>query len=72
MWETSIVMALHEHWVDLSRVDRIQESPISHQLKNQPPEKIQAIKSANAALGSRFLNLAAERMVKLAASLLKP
>jgi creatinine amidohydrolase/Fe(II)-dependent formamide hydrolase-like protein len=71
MWETSIVMALHENWVDLSRVDRIKDSPISHQLKDQTPERIQAIKTANAALGNRFLNLAGERMAKLAADLLK-
>jgi creatinine amidohydrolase len=72
MWETSITMALNEHWVDLSRVDRIQDSPLSHQLKNQSPERIEAIKTANAAVGNRFLNLAAERMAKLAADLLQP
>jgi creatinine amidohydrolase/Fe(II)-dependent formamide hydrolase-like protein len=72
MWETSIVMALHEHWVDLSRVDRIDASPISHQLKNLPPAKLEAIKSANAAFGNRYLDLAAERMADRAAKLLKP
>ena len=70
MWETSITMALNEHWVDLARVDRIRESPLSHQLKNQSPERIEAIKGANAAFGNQFLNLAAERMAKLAADLL--
>ena len=70
MWETSIVMALHEQWVDLTRVDRIQESPISHQLKDLPPAKLAAIKSANAAFGNRFLNLAAERVAKRAVELL--
>jgi hypothetical protein len=63
-------MALNEHWVDLSRVDRIQDSPLSHQLKNQSPERIAAIETANAALGNQFLDLAAERMAKLAADLL--
>jgi creatinine amidohydrolase/Fe(II)-dependent formamide hydrolase-like protein len=70
MWETSIVMALHEQWVDLTRVDRIRESPISHQLKDLPPAKLAAIKSANAAFGNRFLNLAAERVAKRAVELL--
>jgi len=69
MWETSIVMAIHEHWVDLGRVDRIKGSPLSHQLKDQPPERIEAIKKANAAFGNQFLNLAAERLAKLAADL---
>jgi creatinine amidohydrolase len=71
MWETSVVMAIHEHWVDLSRVERIKDSPLSHQLKGQPPERIEAIKTANAAFGNRFLNLAAERLATLAADLRK-
>jgi creatinine amidohydrolase/Fe(II)-dependent formamide hydrolase-like protein len=71
MWETSIVMALHEHWVDLSRVGRIKDSPLSHQLKGQPPNKIEAIKTANAAFGNRFLDLAAQRLTRLAADLHK-
>ncbi len=71
MWETSIAMALNEHWVDLSRVDRIPDSPLSHQLKNQSPERLEAVKTANPVLGNRFLNLAAERMAKLAADLLR-
>ena len=71
MWETSIVMALHEHWVDLSRVNRIKDSPLSHQFKDQSAERIEAAKTANAALGNRFLNLAAERLNQLAADLLK-
>lgn len=72
MWETSIVLALHEHWVDLGRVSRIKDSPLSHQLKNQSPERLEAIRNANAALGNRFLNLAGERMAKLAAELRNP
>ncbi|MBM4091267.1 MAG: creatininase family protein [Planctomycetes bacterium] len=70
MWETSILRALNEQWVDLSRVDRIQESPISHQLKDLSPEKIQAIKLANVEFGNRYLDLAAERAAKLASDLL--
>jgi len=71
MWETSIVMALNEHWVDLSRVDRILSSPLTHQLKKQPPQRIAAIKSASAEFGNRYLNLAAERLANRAAELLK-
>ena len=71
MWETSITMALHEHWVDLSRVSRIKDSPLSHQLKGQSAERIEAIKTANAAFGNRFLDLAAERLNQLAADLLE-
>jgi creatinine amidohydrolase/Fe(II)-dependent formamide hydrolase-like protein len=70
MWETSILRALNEQWVDLSRVDRIKESPISHQLKDLSPEKIQAIKLANVQFGNRYLDLAAERAAKLASDLL--
>jgi hypothetical protein len=44
---------------------------LSHQLKDQAPERIEAIKTADPAVGNRFLNLAAERMVKLAADLLR-
>lgn len=55
MWETSMLRALNEQWVDFSRVDHIQESAISHQLKDLSPEKIQAIKLANVEFGNRYL-----------------
>ena len=70
MWETSIVMALNEHWVDLDRVPRIKDSPLSHQLKNQSPERLAAIRTANAELGNRMLNLAAERLAEVGRQLL--
>jgi creatinine amidohydrolase/Fe(II)-dependent formamide hydrolase-like protein len=70
MWETSIVMALNEHWVDLDRVARIKDSPLSHQLKNQSPERLAAIRTANAELGQRMLNLAAERLAEVGRQLL--
>jgi len=70
MWETSLVMAIHENWVDLSRVDRIKDSPISHQLKRLSPAKLDAIKSANAAFGERYLSQAAERLAKQAVDML--
>ena len=63
-------MALNEHWGPLSRADRIQASPLSRQFKDQTPERIEAVKTANALLGNRFLDLAAERMAELAADLL--
>ena len=71
MWETSLVMAINEHWTDLSRVDAIKDSPLSHQLKDQSEERLQAIKTANAAFGREMLDLAAERLSKVAQDLLK-
>ena len=47
-----------------THIDRIQDSPISHQLKDLPPAKLAAIKSANAALGNRYLDLAAQQLAK--------
>jgi len=66
---------LHRHGaprklVDLSRVDRILGSPISHQLKNLSPAQIEAIKSANAKFGNHYLDLAAERMATRAQEML--
>ena len=66
MSETSLVMAINRHWVDLGRVSRIKESPISHQLKDQPEEHLAAIRTANAAYGNQLLDLAAERLAGLA------
>jgi creatinine amidohydrolase/Fe(II)-dependent formamide hydrolase-like protein len=71
MWETSVLMGVRECWVDLTRVDAIQDSPLSHQLKGQPAERLQAIKKANAAYGNRMLDLAAQRLAKLGQALLE-
>jgi len=71
-WETSIVMALHPEWVDLPRAKRIKEHALPSQLKNQSQERIDHIATANAELGNRILNLAAERTAKLAQEMLKP
>ncbi|MDD4870399.1 MAG: creatininase family protein [Kiritimatiellae bacterium] len=70
MLETSLVMAIHRHWVDLSRVDDIKDSPLSHQLKKQPVERLSAIKEANADFGNRLLDIAASRLADLAKGLL--
>jgi creatinine amidohydrolase len=66
MWETSVVMAIHREWVDLARVGRIKDSPLSHQLKDQSRERLDFIKAANARLGNRFLELTADRLADLA------
>jgi hypothetical protein len=66
MWGTSLVKAINPAWVDVSRVDAIKASPLSHPLKDQPASKLEALKQANAALGNRFLDLAAERLTQLA------
>jgi hypothetical protein len=66
MWETSLVRAINPNWTDLSRVDAIRSSPISHQLKDQPVENLNAIKLANPEHGDYFLNAAADRLAKMA------
>jgi creatinine amidohydrolase/Fe(II)-dependent formamide hydrolase-like protein len=70
-WETSIVMALHPEWVDLPRAKRIKNHALPSQLKKQPQERMDHIATANAELGNRILNLAAERAAKLAQEMLK-
>jgi creatinine amidohydrolase/Fe(II)-dependent formamide hydrolase-like protein len=70
MWETSLVMAIRPDWVDLPRARRIKESPLPSQLKDQPQEKLDFIATANAELGNRAINLAAERAAKLAREML--
>ena len=71
MWQTSLVMAINERWTDLSRVDAIKDSPLSHQLKDQSSERLQAIETANAAFGREMLDLAAQHLGKIAQELLK-
>ena len=66
MSETSLVMAINRHWVDLARVSRIKGSPLSHQLKDQSIERLDAIRTANAGYGNKLLDLAADRLAKLA------
>jgi len=66
MSETSLVMAINPNWVDLSRVPYIKDSPISHQLKDLPAEHLANIRTANAEYGNKLLDLAADRLVKLA------
>ena len=52
-------------------MDAIKDSPLSHQLKDQSEERLQAIKTANAAFGREMLDLAAERLSEVAQDLLK-
>lgn len=70
MWETSLVLAMHPDLVDLPRARRIPESPLVSQLKNKPQENIDRIASANADLGRRVIELAAQRTAKQAQDLL--
>ena len=70
MWETSIVMALNPEWVDLSRTKRVKEYPRPSQLSNQPDKNLDDVANANADLGNRELNLAAERAAQLARGML--
>jgi len=65
MWETSIVMAMNRNWTDLSRVDSIKASPLSHQLRAQPVENLNAIKEANGDFGNEYLDLAAARLAHI-------
>ncbi len=71
MWETSVVMAMHPDWVDLPRARRIRESELPSQLKKQTQERLDCIATANAEFGNRLLNLAAERVAKLAEDMLQ-
>ena len=66
MNETSMNMAAHGDWVDLPRAKRINISPISSQLKGQPQIKLDKIAFANIEFGNRMLNVAAERIAKIA------
>jgi hypothetical protein len=71
MWETSLVMALHPEWVDLPRAKRIKDYPRPSQLSKQPQKNLDDIANANAELGNRELNLAAERAARLAREMLQ-
>lgn len=72
-WETSLVMAIRSDWVDPPRARRIRENKLPSQLKKQPQERLDYIATdANAELGNRALNLAAQRAAKLATDMLKP
>jgi hypothetical protein len=70
MWETSMVMAVRPDWVDLSRSQRINESYLPSQLKGSTDEKLAHITAANVEFGNRMLDIAAERMAKLAQEML--
>lgn len=70
MWETSLVMAIRPDWVDLPRAQRIHESKADSQLKPLAPESIAYIAHANAEMGNRTLDLAAQRLAKVAKTFL--
>ena len=70
MWETSLVMALSEDWVDLPRAARIRASDRPSQLKPQSDEAIAKIAEANADLGNRLLDAAAAKLSAIAERML--
>jgi hypothetical protein len=70
MDETSMNMACHADWVDLPRAKRINESPIASQLKGQPQTMLDKIADANVEFGNRMLNVASERIAKIAKDML--
>jgi creatinine amidohydrolase/Fe(II)-dependent formamide hydrolase-like protein len=70
MYETSTVMAAYPDWVDLPRARRISASTLPSQLKGRSEESLRRIESANTELGSRALDLAAERLAGLAREML--
>jgi len=71
MWETSLVMALQRDWVDVSRAKDIKTNPLPSQLKTCKDDVLAYIAKANPELGNRHLNIAAERLAKLADEMLK-
>lgn len=70
MWETSLVMAMHPDWVDLSRARRIKDHPLDSQLKGQSQKVIDCIATANVELGNQMLDTAAHRAARLAQGML--
>lgn len=70
MWETSLMMAIHPDWIDLTRAQRIKDGPLVSQLSNQPQPAIDHIAKANAEYGNRAITLAAQKAAELARSLL--
>lgn len=70
MDETSMNMAVRADWVDLPRAKRINESLIASQLKGQPQAMLDKIADANVEFGNRMLNVASERIAKIAKEML--
>ena len=71
MWETSFMMALNPECVDLPRAKRVKDYPRPSQLSKQPDKNLDDISNANAELGNREFNLAAERAAKIAREMLQ-
>jgi creatinine amidohydrolase len=70
MWETSNVLALDADFADLSRVDRINASSFTSQLKGLPEQHLARVKEASAAFGNDFYDRAAARLAEVARDLL--
>jgi creatinine amidohydrolase/Fe(II)-dependent formamide hydrolase-like protein len=74
MWETSVLAAFRPNWVEVDRAARIKYSPYPSSLKKhatEDSERIAYIAKANPAFGERFLNIAAERLAKIAKEMLQ-
>jgi creatinine amidohydrolase/Fe(II)-dependent formamide hydrolase-like protein len=68
-WETSLVAAVREDWVDVARASRTKASPFRSQVQAASPEAIAHIGRVNAAEGSRWLDAAARHMAGVAREL---
>ncbi len=72
MWETSMIGAVRSDFVDVARAARIMDSPLPSHLKvHASPEEIAHIVDANPEFGNRLLNIAAERIAKVAMEMLE-
>lgn len=60
------------HGAGRQRLHRVSRGPLSHRPKNQPAERCQAGKKANAACGSRMLDPATLRPARFGQTLLGP
>jgi len=71
MLETSMIAAVRPDFVDVVRAARITASPLPSHLKAASPEEIAHIAEANPEFGERLLNIAAERIAKVAMEMLE-
>jgi len=70
-WETSLLMAVRPEWVNLSRLPYLETSPLPSQLRANPPEYYDHIRTANPELGQRILQAAVDSAVEKAQEMLR-
>ena len=68
-WETSLVAAVRDDWVEVSCASRTAESPYVSQVQAASPEAISHISDASAAAGERWLGAAAQYLAARAREL---